>query len=99
MNETVRGYWAPIFRTYIFVWKEQVQKRMPAVEAMGLEVTYKPPARKVAPRCVHVGCADEQVELKTSGLWVVRLDGPETEIRLLEGRTKDSHSNVDGGVR
>lgn len=71
---------------------------MPAVEAKGLEVTYKSPARKVAPRCVHVHvmCADEQVELKVSGLWVVRLDGPGTEIRLLEDQ---SHSNVDDGVR
>lgn len=33
----------------------------------GIKVMSKPPARKVAPRCVHVGCAGEQAELKASG--------------------------------
>lgn len=69
---------------------------MPAVEATGLEVTLKPPARKVTPRCVHV-------ELKASGLWVVRLD--RSEMRSNQGARilmwMDSHvgSGRDGGVR
>lgn len=29
-----------------------------------------------------MGCADEQADLKASGLWMVRPDGPGTEIRL-----------------
>ena len=97
VNETVRGYWAPIFRILYRVRKEQVQEQMPVVEATGLE-TVKPPARKVTPSCVHV-------ELKASGLWVVRLDGPGTEIRLFDGQTTARilhilmwmDSRVDGG--
>ena len=86
MNETVRGYWAPIFgilhpeATFSF-GRDRFKEQVPAVEATGLEMTLKPPARKVASRCVHV-------ELKASGLWVVRLDGPGTEIRLFEDQTK-----------
>jgi len=46
---------------------------------------------------VHVGCADGQVELKASGLWVVRLDGPGTEIGLEDHPRRSCVGDVDGG--
>jgi hypothetical protein len=58
----------------------------------GLEVTCKPPARKVAPRCVHMGCA----ELQASGLWMVQ---PEDREPKLDSKVDATNSHVDGSAK
>lgn len=60
----------------------------------GVEVICKPPARKVTSRCVHVGCADEQADLKGSGLWMVMSRGPK-----LGSPIDPRNSHVDGSAK